>query len=64
MAAVKDSLIEKWETKVSDLAKETGYSFSFLWNIWMDMLMEDDAIHKTEEEKWNYFKDVSHEHDW
>lgn len=64
MAAVKEALIEKWEPKVSDLAEKTGYEFNFLWNIWTDMLMEDNPIHKTEEEKWDHFKDVSYEHDW
>ena len=44
MAAVKDDLIEKWEAKVSNLAEKTGHEFDFLWNIWTDMLMEDDTI--------------------
>lgn len=64
VAAVKDILNEKWETKVNNLAEKTGYDFDFLWKIWMEMLEENDSIHKTEEEKWNYFKDVSYEHDW
>lgn len=64
MAAVKDNFIEKWETKVRDLAEKTGYEFSFLWDIWTEMLMENDTIHKTEEEKWDSFRDISYEHDW
>lgn len=43
---------------------ETGYDYEFLLFIWTDMLMEDDITHKTDEEKWNYFRDVSYEHDW
>ena len=64
MSVVKYEVIQKWKTKVSELAKETGYSFEFLWNIWIDMLMENDTAHKTEEEKWNYFKGVSYEQEW
>lgn len=52
----------KWKIRV--LAMETGYDYEFLLFIWTDMLMEDNTIHKTEEEKWNYFRDVSYEHDW
>ena len=64
MSSIKEIIIEKWETKVNDIAKETGYTFEFLWNIWMDILGEDNPIHKTEETKWEYFRDVSYEFDW
>lgn len=64
MSAVKNEMIQKWETKVSKLSKETGYDFDFLWSIWTEMLQEDDPIHKTDEEKWEHFMGVSHEHDW
>lgn len=64
MSAAKDEMIQKWETKVSELTKETGYDFDFLWSIWTGMLQEDDPIHKTDEEKWEHFAGISHEHDW
>lgn len=64
MAAVKDEIIKKWETKIMDIAKETDYDFYFLWEIWMGILTEDDPVHKTEEEKWEYFEGVTREHDW
>ena len=62
MAVIKEKLIEKWEEKVSALVKETGYPFDFLWGIWLGELMEENG--KTEEEKWDYFRGVSIEHDW
>lgn len=60
MAAVS----EKWETKVRKVSEETGYDFDFLWSIWTEMLEEEDVRGKTEEEKWDYFRGVSIEHDW
>lgn len=60
MAAVN----EKWETKVRKVSEETGYDFHFLWSIWTEMLEEEDVRGKTEEEKWDYFRGVSIEHDW
>ncbi len=38
MSAVKNEMIQKWETKVNKLSKETGYDFDFLWSIWTEML--------------------------
>lgn len=60
MAAVN----EKWKTKVRKVSAETGYDFDFLWRIWTEILEEEDVRGKTEEEKWDYFRGVSIEHDW
>lgn len=64
MAAVSEKFIEKWEAKVKKVSAETGYDFDFLWDIWTEMLEEEDVRGKTEEEKWDYFRGVSIEHDW
>lgn len=64
MAAVSEKFIGKWETKVKEVSAETGYDFDFLWDIWTEMLEEEDVRGKTEEEKWDYFRGVSIEHDW
>lgn len=64
MAAVKENLIGKWERKVRSLAKKTGYEFTFLWKIWQEILEEDDPLRRTKKQLWNYFKDVTYEHDW
>lgn len=64
MAAIKDEIIQKWETKVMNLAKETDYDFYFLWEIWMDLLTDSNQADETEEEKWKYFEGVTREHDW
>ena len=34
------------------------------WRIWTEILEEEDIRGKTEEEKWDYFRGVSIEHDW
>lgn len=62
MGLIKEKMIEKWEDKVRKVAEETGYDFDDLWPIWTEELMEENG--KSEEEKWDYFVCVSHEHDW
>lgn len=47
MAAVSEKFIGKWETKVKKVSAETGYDFDFLWDIWTEMLEEEDVRGKT-----------------
>ena len=60
---VKDMLIEKYEPKVAELAQITGYDYDYLWELWMDTLM-DPTDTGSEDEKWSYFRGVTLEFDW
>lgn len=62
MSRMSDILIEKYERKISILARITGYAFDFLWDIWMDIFMEQDS--GDEAYRWRYFKGVTLELDW
>ncbi len=63
MGKMKELLIDKYESKVAELAQATGYDCDYLWELWMDILM-DPTDTDSEEEKWSYFKDVTLEFDW
>ena len=62
MGKMKELLIDKYESKVAELAQITGYAFETLWEIWMECLMDRSEI--SEEENWSYFRGVTLELDW
>ena len=63
MGKMKELLIDKYEPKVAELAQNTGYDYDYLWELWMDTLM-DPTDTDSEEKKWSYFKGVTLEFDW
>ena len=63
MGWMKELLINKYKPKVTELAQITGYDFDYLWDLWLDTLM-DPTDTGSEEEKWSYFRGVTLEHDW
>lgn len=63
MGRMKELLIDKYESKVAELAQITGYDYDYLWDLWLDTLM-DPTDTGSEEEKWSYFKGVTLELDW
>ena len=62
MGKMKELLIDKYESKVAELAQITGYAFETLWEIWIDCLADRSEI--SEEANWSYFRGVTLEFDW
>ena len=63
MGKMKELLIDKYEPKVAELAQATGHDCDYLWDLWLDNLMEP-TDKDSEEKKWSYFKGVTLELDW
>lgn len=63
MAKVKDMLIEKYEPKVAELAQATGHDCDYLWDLWLDTLMDPTNI-DAEERRWSDFCGVTLGSDW
>lgn len=61
MSKVGESLIGKYEKKVSRLSRRTGYEWDYLWASWIECLTNSDGL--SEAEVWEKFQEVAMERD-